>query len=219
VSFTARTHFLVVWSHLTNWRDDALDASRTYGTNTTTWSRESNLVVLIIGFASRGVGLTMKRLNRFSWIATANQIRQALSSLVQEETDKSSSTRPTSPEIGSGQRKQIVVREAADSSVVESNKEPAIYGLDLDPMATYKSNVSSVAASEDDRAAEQAKANNKVYDSGVVVSVSPAMKVLRAFTPSRKNLTPSKKSQFTFEEGIGDNKGRQEDDDSRTEEY
>lgn len=135
-----------------------------------------------------------------SFISGTLQIRRALSSLVQEESDKTgSSTKGASSPAVPSDRKQMVIREpnqVSSAGADDSNKEPYIHGLDLEPMtnATVESNYNS----------SEAEAHDKARSDGPVrVNISPAMRLVRAMTPSRK---AAARGEFFQEEAIGDEK-------------
>jgi hypothetical protein len=127
-----------------------------------------------------------------SILASALQMKVGLDSLVQE--DDKGSHKPSSP-LPPNDRKIVARSKEEGSSVVDGSqhKDPYVHGLDMDPLQGYvsSSNPSFVYSSEGD----PVPAPPSQQTGGVRVQISPAMRLLRSLTPSRKD-----KGKFDFEQ-------------------
>lgn len=133
------------------------------------------------------------KLNRFSWVAVAVTIRTGIGSIVHEEKDQnSSSSKATSPVVMN--RKQP--SNPKDDSIQDSeasSKPMHVHGLDLDPMVGVYSSA-QVGSSDQDTLPNESKTHGEL---AVAVRVSPAMRLLRAMTPSRREAA---QARFGFQE-------------------
>lgn len=148
-----------------------------------------------------------------SWIMVNLASKRLIGSIVQEDDEKKStgSGGMQSPDT---KRKQLAAvagednDSSANSSVYEGTQKMHVYGLDLYPELSNGSATVTVGSSEavtSDAADSQDGRiqNHQVAQvrSGVSVRTSPAMRVIRAMTPSKKKIF-----NFDAEEvGLGDN--------------